>query len=97
MSMSLLQISAPLTKSGHQSGAVTNLPSVRNLKAEACSHLYSLPRRELQALCKQHGIPANKTNVAMADMLCAFTPVSVSSHKVYLKILNGGPETARNC
>jgi hypothetical protein len=30
---------------------------------------HSLTRRELQALCKQHKIPANKTNVFMADAL----------------------------
>lgn len=38
--------------------------------------MYNLPRRELQALCKQYGIPANKTNVAMADALSACVPVS---------------------
>ncbi|CAL9089365.1 unnamed protein product [Musa textilis] len=30
---------------------------------------HSLPRRELQALCKKNRIPANMTNVAMADAL----------------------------
>ncbi|XP_065006661.1 uncharacterized protein LOC135637792 [Musa acuminata AAA Group] len=32
---------------------------------------HSLPRRELQALCKKNHIPANITNVAMADALQA--------------------------
>ncbi|CAL9091306.1 unnamed protein product [Musa textilis] len=32
---------------------------------------HSLPRRELQALCKKNRIPANITNVAMADALQA--------------------------
>ncbi|KAJ8455604.1 hypothetical protein OPV22_035089 [Ensete ventricosum] len=32
---------------------------------------HSLPRRELQALCKKNRIPANITNVAMADALRA--------------------------
>ncbi|KAG6521590.1 hypothetical protein ZIOFF_018715 [Zingiber officinale] len=32
---------------------------------------YSMPRRQLQALCKQNRIPANITNVAMADALQA--------------------------
>ena len=43
---------------------------------EASLRLYSLPRRELQALCKQYGIPTNKSNVAMADALSACVPVS---------------------
>ncbi|KAM0934086.1 hypothetical protein DsansV1_C32g0220281 [Dioscorea sansibarensis] len=30
---------------------------------------HSLPRRELQALCKKNKIPANMTNIAMADAL----------------------------
>lgn len=50
--------------------------SFRGAKSEATLRLYSLPRRELQALCKQYGIPANKTNVKMADALSACIPVS---------------------
>ncbi|XP_012080725.1 uncharacterized protein LOC105640927 isoform X3 [Jatropha curcas] len=30
---------------------------------------HSLKRKELQALCKKHGLPANKTNIQMADSL----------------------------
>ncbi|KAG6547963.1 hypothetical protein Mapa_010784 [Marchantia paleacea] len=30
---------------------------------------HSLPRKDLQLLCKKHGIPANKTNVFMAEAL----------------------------
>lgn len=37
---------------------------------------HALSRRELQALCKQHKIPANKTNVFMADSLTALLSVS---------------------
>jgi hypothetical protein len=37
---------------------------------------HSLTRRELQALCKQHKIPANKTNVFMADALTTLLGVS---------------------
>lgn len=33
------------------------------------TNFHELPRRRLQQLCKKHGIPANKTNVAMADAL----------------------------
>lgn len=47
------------------------MSSFRRLKAEATLRLYSLPRRELQVLCKQYGVPANKTNVSMADALSA--------------------------
>eukprot|EP01018_Ginkgo_biloba_P028589 Gb_36700 [translate_table: standard] len=32
---------------------------------------HSLPRKQLQALCKKHAIPANSTNVLMADALAA--------------------------
>ncbi|BBM98654.1 hypothetical protein MPTK1_1g15160 [Marchantia polymorpha subsp. ruderalis] len=32
---------------------------------------HELPRKKLQSLCKKHGFPANKTNVAMADALTA--------------------------
>jgi hypothetical protein len=52
------------------------MSSFRRPKSEAALRLYNLPRRELQALCKQYGIPANKTNVSMADALCACIPVS---------------------
>jgi hypothetical protein len=52
------------------------MSSFRRGKSEASLRLYSLPRRELQALCKQYGIPTNKTNVAMADALSACVPVS---------------------
>lgn len=37
---------------------------------------HALSRRELQALCKQHKIPANKTNVFMADSLTALLSVA---------------------
>lgn len=43
--------------------------------------MYNLPRRELQALCKQYGIPANKTNVAMADALSACVPADTGKSK----------------
>ncbi|KAI3919541.1 hypothetical protein MKX01_018364 [Papaver californicum] len=36
---------------------------------------HSLARRELQALCKKNKIPANMTNVAMADALSSLTQV----------------------
>ncbi|XP_065847444.1 uncharacterized protein [Euphorbia lathyris] len=32
---------------------------------------HSLKRKQLQSLCKKHGIPANKTNLQMADLLTA--------------------------
>lgn len=38
-----------------------------------------MPRKELQALCKQHSLPANKTNLAMADALSACLSSSSSS------------------
>jgi hypothetical protein len=41
--------------------------------------LYKMPRKELQALCKQHSLPANKTNLAMADALSACLSSSSSS------------------
>jgi hypothetical protein len=41
--------------------------------------LYKMPRKELQALCKQHRLPANKTNLAMADALSACLSSSSSS------------------
>lgn len=53
------------------------MSSFRRLKAEATLRLYSLPRRELQVLCKQYGVPANKTNVSMADALSACILVSL--------------------
>ncbi|KAH9289610.1 hypothetical protein KI387_033727, partial [Taxus chinensis] len=37
---------------------------------------HSLSRRELQNLCKKHGIPANKTNAYMADALISILKVS---------------------
>jgi hypothetical protein len=37
---------------------------------------HALSRKELQALCKQHKIPANKTNLFMADSLAALLGVS---------------------
>ncbi|CAK8576965.1 unnamed protein product [Lathyrus sativus] len=36
---------------------------------------HGLPRKELQALCKRNKIPANMTNVAMADALAALPQV----------------------
>jgi hypothetical protein len=51
------------------------MSTFRRPKPEA-AFLYSLPRRELQALCKQYRIAANKTNNAMADALSAHVPVS---------------------
>lgn len=38
---------------------------------------HSLKRRDLQALCKKNKIPANITNVAMADALAALDIVSI--------------------
>ncbi|KAL6132327.1 hypothetical protein ACLB2K_070698 [Fragaria x ananassa] len=40
---------------------------------------HTLTRKALQALCKQNGIPANITNVAMADSLSALQHVTNSS------------------
>lgn len=37
---------------------------------------HALSRKELQALCKLHKIPANKTNLFMADSLAALLGVS---------------------
>lgn len=37
---------------------------------------HSLSRRELQNLCKKHGIPANKTNAYMADALSSLSKVN---------------------
>lgn len=37
---------------------------------------HSLARRELQNLCKKHGIPANKTNAYMADALSSLSKVN---------------------
>lgn len=57
--------------------------SFRGTKNAASLRLYSLPRRELQALCKQHGIPANKTNVKMADALAACLPAENAKAKAW--------------
>jgi hypothetical protein len=40
---------------------------------------HSLSRRELQALCKEYHIPANKSNVTMAQALAALHNTTVSS------------------
>lgn len=40
---------------------------------------HALTRRELQALCKEHKIPANKTNVFMAEALTTLLGVSPTS------------------
>jgi len=37
---------------------------------------HSLARRELQNLCKKHGIPANKTNAYMVDALSSLSKVN---------------------
>lgn len=42
---------------------------------------HSLARRELQALCKKNKIPANITNVAMADALQSLEFVSFLKSK----------------
>ena len=34
-----------------------------------------MKRKQLQALCKQHGVPANSTNLEMADRLSLFFKV----------------------
>lgn len=39
--------------------------------ASAAMNYDELTRRELQALCKEHGLPANKTNAVMADSLAS--------------------------
>jgi hypothetical protein len=39
---------------------------------------HTLSRRELQTLCKKNKIPANITNVAMADALSALPQVNLS-------------------
>ena len=38
---------------------------------------HSLRRRELQTLCKKQGIPANSTNVEMANSLSDLLKVSI--------------------
>ncbi|KAK9914659.1 hypothetical protein M0R45_038425 [Rubus argutus] len=50
---------------------------------------HSLTRKELQTLCKQNGIPANITNVAMADSLAALQHVEGLE-----ELLNQSPEKA---
>lgn len=37
-----------------------------------------LPRRRLQQLCKKHGIPANKTNLFMAEALSGLAVLQVT-------------------
>ncbi len=37
----------------------------------------ALPRRQLQQLCKKHGIPANKTNEFMAEALSVLLNVPI--------------------
>jgi hypothetical protein len=46
-----------------------------------------MPRKELQALCKQHSLPANKTNLAMADALSACLSSSSSVSPLPLALL----------
>ncbi|KAI3872922.1 hypothetical protein MKX03_029964 [Papaver bracteatum] len=54
---------------------------------------HSLARRELQALCKKNKIPANMTNVAMADALSALT--MVDGVEDIGKTMPGTPLTSR--
>uniref|UniRef100_A0A7N0VNB6 Uncharacterized protein n=1 Tax=Kalanchoe fedtschenkoi TaxID=63787 RepID=A0A7N0VNB6_KALFE len=60
---------------------------------------YGLPRKQLQALCKQNKIPANMTNVAMADALSALDHVEGLEEVVQLqsarKAEAGSPEVPR--
>ncbi|KAG0598702.1 hypothetical protein M758_12G094400 [Ceratodon purpureus] len=59
------------------------MSSFRKAKSEALLRLYNLPRRELQALCKQYGISTNKSTVAMADALSACVPVDTAKSKAW--------------
>ncbi|KAL5054887.1 hypothetical protein RYX36_035569 [Vicia faba] len=52
---------------------------------------HGLPRKELQALCKKNKIPANMTNVAMADALAALPQVEGLGETVNPK--EGGGDT----
>ncbi|CAA6669572.1 unnamed protein product [Spirodela intermedia] len=42
---------------------------------------HSLPRRDLQSLCKMNKIPANMTNIAMADALQALSMLQAMEEK----------------
>lgn len=48
--------------------------------ASAAMNYDELTRRELQALCKEHGLPANKTNAVMADSLASLLSVACPSY-----------------
>jgi hypothetical protein len=55
---------------------------------------HSLSRRELQALCKEYHVPANKSNLAMAQALAAlhntvlYTPHFSQPHLSFFEIIN---------
>ncbi|KAA0037292.1 putative beta-tubulin polyglutamylase [Cucumis melo var. makuwa] len=49
---------------------------------------HTLSRREIQALGKRNKIPANITNVAMADALAARSSIHESSSFLYLLVLD---------
>lgn len=42
-----------------------------------------MKRKKLQALCKKHGLPANVTNVKLADSLAAFFKVLLISLNLF--------------
>lgn len=48
---------------------------------------HSLARKELQALCKKNKIPANMTNVAMADALQALQQVNCFLVSILISLL----------
>ncbi|KAJ7542330.1 hypothetical protein O6H91_10G101200 [Diphasiastrum complanatum] len=57
---------------------------------------HALPRRQLQALCKKHGIPANGTNFSMADALRNIEQQETEKHSAVKEHLKDGEQTVKN-
>ncbi|MCO5610747.1 hypothetical protein L7F22_064988 [Adiantum nelumboides] len=55
---------------------------------------HTLPRRQLQSLCKKHGIPANATNIEMANALSTLLTPKPDNTKEALKVANWSQEPA---
>ncbi|KAI5073047.1 hypothetical protein GOP47_0011060 [Adiantum capillus-veneris] len=55
---------------------------------------HTLSRRQLQSLCKKHGIPANATNLEMADALSALLMPKPDTAKKFVKIATRSQEVA---
>ncbi|MCO5560885.1 hypothetical protein L7F22_014505 [Adiantum nelumboides] len=55
---------------------------------------HTLPRRQLQSLCKKHGIPANATNVEMANALSNLLTPKPHTTKQALKVATRSQEPA---